>query len=80
MKKYHKDMNVEIHKDVNTEIRGEEEVEEMQEELLKIQNGEELDSGRESITVEEENEANKSIEVSEEVFPEQTILENRKGF
>lgn len=80
MKKYHKDMNVEIRKDVNTEIRGEEEVEEMQEELLKIQNGEELDSGRESITVEEENEANKSIEVSEEVFPEQTILENRKGF
>ena len=58
------------------EVIAAEEVSEMQEDLQRVLNGEEL--SRESIVIEEENEANKSTDMSLESIPEQPILENTK--
>ena len=57
---------------------GDEEVEEMQDELWKINNNIPLD--RENVVVEEATEADKRTEVSMEIIPEQPEFENVKDF
>ena len=49
-----------VYNSLKVEIIGKHEVAEMQEELAKVQRGVDLDDSRESIVIEEENEANKS--------------------
>lgn len=70
-----------VYKNFEVEIIAKDEVAEMQEELAKVSRGEDLDDSRESIVIEEENEANKSIglNVSEAIIPEQPVRTTQKN-
>ena len=71
-----------VYNSLKVEIIEKQEVAEMQKELDKVQRGVDLDDSRESIVIEEENEANKSIglDMSEEIIPEQPTRTTQKSF
>ena len=69
-----------VYNSLKVEIIEKQEVAQMQADLAKVIRGVDLDDSRESIVIEEENEANKSISLnmSEEIIPEQPIMDNQK--
>ena len=71
-----------VYKNLEVEIIEKDEVAQMQADLAKVLRGVDLDDSRESIVIEEENEANKSIglDMSEEIIPEQSTRTTQKSF